>query len=137
MQVADGNIDSSTVLRVKTIHISSAILAQKSPFFYQVKTINLSYDATKFHLISNFCVQTSDLQLFSNETREPGQRITTMRIHDYGKYESDQLYTCISFFWLILCYFAPCNWKLAIISAAWLYTPATFYKYKWFNFLKQ
>lgn len=30
------NMDSSTVVRVKTLHISSPILAAKSPFFYKV-----------------------------------------------------------------------------------------------------
>ncbi|XWS61678.1 hypothetical protein CRYUN_Cryun07bG0146400 [Craigia yunnanensis] len=48
------NIDCSTVLRVKTIHISSPILAAKSPFFYK---------------------------LFSNGTRESEQRHVTLRIH--------------------------------------------------------
>ena len=31
------NMDCSTVLRVKTLHISSPILAAKSPFFYKVR----------------------------------------------------------------------------------------------------
>lgn len=48
------NSDSSTVLRVKTIHISSPILAAKSPFFYK---------------------------LFSNGMRESEQRHVTLRIH--------------------------------------------------------
>lgn len=33
----DLNLDSSTVMKVKTLHISSPILAAKSPFFYKVK----------------------------------------------------------------------------------------------------
>ncbi|KAK0586267.1 hypothetical protein LWI29_003908 [Acer saccharum] len=48
------NMDCSTVLRVKTIHISSPILAAKSPFFYK---------------------------LFSNGMRESEQRHVTLRIH--------------------------------------------------------
>ncbi|XVF13029.1 hypothetical protein REPUB_Repub08aG0172200 [Reevesia pubescens] len=48
------NMDGSTVLRVKTIHISSPILAAKSPFFYK---------------------------LFSNGMRESEQRHVTLRIH--------------------------------------------------------
>ncbi|XVF10478.1 hypothetical protein REPUB_Repub07fG0186500 [Reevesia pubescens] len=48
------NINCSTVLRVKTIHISSPILAAKSPFFYK---------------------------LFSNRMRESEQRHVTLRIH--------------------------------------------------------
>ena len=37
----DLNLDSSTVVRVKTLHISSPILAAKSPFFYKVKVNSL------------------------------------------------------------------------------------------------
>ncbi|CAL5437597.1 unnamed protein product [Camellia sinensis] len=48
------NVDCSTVLCVKTIHISSFILAAKSPFFYK---------------------------LFSNGMRESEQRHVTLRIH--------------------------------------------------------
>ncbi|KAJ9148018.1 hypothetical protein P3X46_030117 [Hevea brasiliensis] len=48
------NMDCSTVLRVKTLHISSPILAAKSPFFYK---------------------------LFSNGMRESEQRHVTLRIH--------------------------------------------------------
>ncbi|XVE57994.1 hypothetical protein DITRI_Ditri04bG0134600 [Diplodiscus trichospermus] len=48
------NMDCSTVLRVKTLHISSPILAAKSPFFYK---------------------------LFSNGMRESEQRQVTLRIH--------------------------------------------------------
>ncbi|XP_031286682.1 BTB/POZ domain-containing protein POB1-like [Pistacia vera] len=47
-------MDCSTVLRVKTVHISSPILAAKSPFFYK---------------------------LFSNGMRESEQRHVTLRIH--------------------------------------------------------
>ncbi|KAH7550186.1 hypothetical protein JRO89_XS13G0150600 [Xanthoceras sorbifolium] len=47
------NMDCSTVLRVKTVHISSPILAAKSPFFYK---------------------------LFSNGMRESEQRHVTLRI---------------------------------------------------------
>ncbi|KAE8703659.1 BTB/POZ domain-containing protein POB1 [Hibiscus syriacus] len=47
------NMDCSTVLRVKTLHISSPILAAKSPFFYK---------------------------LFSNGMRESEQRHVTLRI---------------------------------------------------------
>ncbi|GAY39226.1 hypothetical protein CUMW_042740 [Citrus unshiu] len=60
---ATGNIDPawsmdlSTVLRVKTVHISSPILAAKSPFFYK---------------------------LFSNGMRESEQRYVTLRIHASG-----------------------------------------------------
>jgi hypothetical protein len=41
-EAGDGNesswsMDCSTVVRVKTLHISSPILAAKSPFFYKVK----------------------------------------------------------------------------------------------------
>ncbi|EFJ38838.1 ubiquitin-protein ligase, POB1 [Selaginella moellendorffii] len=49
------NSESSTVLRVKTIHISSAILAAKSRFFYK---------------------------LFSNGMRESEQKAVTLRITD-------------------------------------------------------
>ncbi|OMO79680.1 BTB/POZ-like protein [Corchorus capsularis] len=48
------NMDCATVLKVKTIHISSPILAAKSPFFYK---------------------------LFSNGMRESEQRHVTLRIH--------------------------------------------------------
>ncbi|KAB2052392.1 hypothetical protein ERO13_A12G110300v2 [Gossypium hirsutum] len=48
------NMDCSTVLRVKTLHISSPILAAKSPFFYK---------------------------LFSNGMRESEQRHVTLRIN--------------------------------------------------------
>ena len=37
----DLNLDSSTVTRVKTLHISSPILAAKSPFFYKVNVNRL------------------------------------------------------------------------------------------------
>ncbi|XP_065858760.1 BTB/POZ domain-containing protein POB1-like isoform X1 [Euphorbia lathyris] len=50
---ASWNMDCSTVLRVKTLHISSPILAAKSPFFYK---------------------------LFSNGMRESEQRHVTLRI---------------------------------------------------------
>ena len=33
---SDWGMDCSTVVRVKTLHISSPILAAKSPFFYKV-----------------------------------------------------------------------------------------------------
>ncbi|CAN1778416.1 BTB/POZ domain-containing protein POB1 [Linum perenne] len=49
------SMDCSTVLRVNTIHISSPILAAKSPFFYK---------------------------LFSNGMRESDQRHVTLRIHE-------------------------------------------------------
>ncbi|GMJ06225.1 light-response BTB 2, POZ/BTB containin G-protein 1 [Hibiscus trionum] len=55
---SSGNVDCSKTLRVKTIHISSPILAAKSPFFYK---------------------------LFSNGTKESEQRHVTLRIHDSGK----------------------------------------------------
>ncbi|CAK9163023.1 unnamed protein product [Ilex paraguariensis] len=48
------SVEFSTVLRVKTVHISSPILAAKSPFFYK---------------------------LFSNGMRESEQRHVTLRIH--------------------------------------------------------
>nr|GMD94929.1 BTB/POZ domain-containing protein POB1-like isoform X1 [Ipomoea batatas]GMD98712.1 BTB/POZ domain-containing protein POB1-like isoform X1 [Ipomoea batatas] len=51
---SSSNMDCSNVLRVKTIHISSPILAAKSPFFYK---------------------------LFSNGMRESEQRHVTLRIH--------------------------------------------------------
>ena len=39
------NMDCSTVVRIKTLHISSPILAAKSPFFYKVKiTIIMEVD---------------------------------------------------------------------------------------------
>ncbi|KAF5731770.1 putative atpob1 [Tripterygium wilfordii] len=58
-EAADGNespwsMDCSTVVRVKTLHISSPILAAKSPFFYK---------------------------LFSNGMRESEQRHVTLRIN--------------------------------------------------------
>ncbi|XP_068664564.1 BTB/POZ domain-containing protein POB1-like isoform X3 [Aristolochia californica] len=49
------SMDCSTVLRVKTLHINSAILAAKSPFFYKV---------------------------FSNGMRESEQRQVTLRINE-------------------------------------------------------
>ncbi|XP_062146211.1 BTB/POZ domain-containing protein POB1-like isoform X3 [Alnus glutinosa] len=49
------SMDCSTVLSVKTLHISSPILAAKSPFFYK---------------------------LFSNGMRESEQRHVTLRIHE-------------------------------------------------------
>jgi len=36
----DLSMDFSAVLRVETIHISSPILAAKSPFFYKVKYLD-------------------------------------------------------------------------------------------------
>lgn len=51
---SDLSMDSSAILRVETIHISSPILAAKSPFFYK---------------------------LFSNGMRESEQRQVTLRIH--------------------------------------------------------
>ncbi|CAL5331763.1 unnamed protein product [Camellia sinensis] len=51
---SDWSMDCSTVLRVKTLHISSPILAAKSPFFYK---------------------------LFSNGMRESEQRHVTLRIN--------------------------------------------------------
>ncbi|XP_059285504.1 BTB/POZ domain-containing protein POB1-like isoform X2 [Lycium ferocissimum] len=48
------NMDSSTALRLRTIHISSPILAAKSPFFYK---------------------------LFSNGMKESVQRLVTVQIH--------------------------------------------------------
>lgn len=33
------SLDCSTVIRVKTLHISSPILAAKSPFFYKVNAL--------------------------------------------------------------------------------------------------
>lgn len=51
---SSSNMDCSTALQVKTIHISSPILAAKSPFFYK---------------------------LFSNGMRESEQRQVTLRIH--------------------------------------------------------
>ncbi|XP_038875503.1 BTB/POZ domain-containing protein POB1-like [Benincasa hispida] len=50
----DLNLDSSTVMRVKTLHISSPILAAKSPFFYK---------------------------LFSNGMKESDERLVTLRIN--------------------------------------------------------
>lgn len=38
------SMDCSTVVRVKTLHISSPILAAKSPFFYKVLTIAVEVD---------------------------------------------------------------------------------------------
>lgn len=37
--------DFSTALRVKTIHVNSAVLAAKSPFFYKVSVVDLSFAA--------------------------------------------------------------------------------------------
>ncbi|KAL5571539.1 hypothetical protein UlMin_021136 [Ulmus minor] len=51
---SDWSMNCSTVVRVKTLHISSPILAAKSPFFYK---------------------------LFSNGMRESEQRHVTLRIH--------------------------------------------------------
>ena len=47
-EAAPGNdglwsMDCSAVLRVKTIHISSPILAAKSPFFYKVMVFTVMY----------------------------------------------------------------------------------------------
>lgn len=56
-EAANGNdvkLDSSTVMRVKTLHISSPILAAKSPFFYK---------------------------LFSNGMKESDERLVTLRIN--------------------------------------------------------
>lgn len=39
--------DISAVLYVKTVYINSAVLAVKSPFFYKVNVVNLSYAASK------------------------------------------------------------------------------------------
>ncbi|XP_022147170.1 BTB/POZ domain-containing protein POB1-like [Momordica charantia] len=50
----DFNLDSSPVVRVKTLHISSPILAAKSPFFYK---------------------------LFSNGMKESDERLVTLRIN--------------------------------------------------------
>lgn len=38
---SDWSMDCSTVVRVKTLHISSPILAAKSPFFYKVHKLRI------------------------------------------------------------------------------------------------
>ncbi|CAL5365844.1 unnamed protein product [Camellia sinensis] len=61
---SDWSMDCSTVLRVKTLHINSPILAAKSPFFYK---------------------------LFSNGMRESEQRHVTLRINASGNEAQEQL----------------------------------------------
>ncbi|KAJ9539486.1 hypothetical protein OSB04_032219 [Centaurea solstitialis] len=56
------SMECSTVVKVKTLHISSPILAAKSPFFYKV---NLNVH----------------MELFSNGMRESEQRHVTLRIN--------------------------------------------------------
>lgn len=48
------SLDLSTVLYVKTIHINSAILAAKSPFFYKVNVVNLPYAASNISSLLHF-----------------------------------------------------------------------------------
>ncbi|EOX95810.1 POZ/BTB containin G-protein 1 isoform 6 [Theobroma cacao] len=59
------SMDFSTVLRVKTLHISSPILAAKSPFFYK---------------------------LFSNGMRESEQRHVTLRINASGMHKLQYIF---------------------------------------------
>ncbi|PPS00885.1 hypothetical protein GOBAR_AA19786 [Gossypium barbadense] len=69
------SMDCSTVLRVKTLHISSPILAAKSPFFYKFKFLLLArHDCI---LLGSGLSQT----LFSNGMRESEQRHVTLRIN--------------------------------------------------------
>lgn len=83
-------MDCSTALRVKTLHISSPILAAKSPFFYKV---NMDISTESSHGTSEFCFVILGapsvtcifiLQLFSNGMRESEQRQVTLRIHASG-----------------------------------------------------
>lgn len=48
-------IDCSTVVRVKELHISSPILAAKSPFFYKVLTFFSSSISLLFALVNLAC----------------------------------------------------------------------------------
>lgn len=45
--------DFSTVLGVKTIHVNSAVLAVKSPFFYKVSVVDLSYAASDINTLAS------------------------------------------------------------------------------------
>ncbi|KAF5947206.1 hypothetical protein HYC85_013163 [Camellia sinensis] len=78
------NVECSTVIRVKTIHISSPILAAKSPFFYKVRTPE-SFSGFMLLLLGVMACLNGSLiylllQLFSNGMRESEQRHVTLRI---------------------------------------------------------
>ena len=79
------SMDCSTVVRVKTLHISSPILAAKSPFFYKVDTNFLPVQPCilllRTSLLRSFCIL---LQLFSNGMKESEQRHVTLRINASG-----------------------------------------------------
>lgn len=78
-------MDLSTVLRVKTVHISSPILAAKSPFFYKVNVPSLVYAfCVPWFLLLWLVILCLFLQLFSNGMRESEQRYVTLQIHASG-----------------------------------------------------
>ncbi|KAF9614552.1 hypothetical protein IFM89_019299 [Coptis chinensis] len=87
------SMDCSTVVRVSTIHISSPILAAKSPFFYKPQASKAGTEAAK---IGERCNHTEEkggkklksskdheviYKLFSNGMRESEQRHVTLRIN--------------------------------------------------------
>lgn len=82
---ANLNMDCSAGVRVITLHISSPILAAKSPFFYKV---DISYSLVRFEYRKNLCLLriVYILQLFSNGMRESEQRHVTLRISASGTY---------------------------------------------------
>lgn len=76
--------EDSRVLRVKTLHISSPILAAKSPFFYKVWFADC-WHVSFFGMIS--CHNSGYFllfQLFSNGMMESEQRQISLRISASG-----------------------------------------------------
>lgn len=86
---------------MNTIHINSAVLAVKSPFFYKVGVVNLSCDASNMNTLIKFCILIFDLQLFSNGMMESEQRVATLQIHASGIYKSDWLNVIIHRFFVL------------------------------------
>lgn len=74
------------VVRFKTLHISSPILAAKSPFFYKVdihmSSLYCLLSSAKNMILSNILIYL--LQLFSNGMRESELRHVTLRINASG-----------------------------------------------------
>lgn len=104
-------MDLSTVLRVKTVHISSPILAAKSPFFYKVNVPSLVYAfCIPWFLLLWLVILCIFLQLFSNGMRESEQRYVTLRIHASGN---------CSNMWKLVCFWSDFMRKRVWVLFLW------------------
>lgn len=109
--IGDEAANCSAAVNVRTLHISSPILAAKSPFFYKVYAYSLLLDLNTFE---NFvCLVVYMLQLFSkNGMRESEQRHVTLRITASGINIYKKLHyfisliclLCLEFLFLFACY---------------------------------